>query len=203
MLLGAVLVSAVFGCIAWLALKLSAAVCKTIVPFEDGPPPGKPPVAVLVALVTVLGFAMAYRGATPEELLLGGFLYAVLVAVWASDVACGIIPDWFTLVPLIVVTALRVALRQWEFIAATLLVAFPFAVMAAMSKGRGMGWGDVKLAALGGAALGTYLAMWTFMLASILAVIVARVRRRSAEPIAFGPYLAGAIGVAFASGVQL
>jgi prepilin signal peptidase PulO-like enzyme (type II secretory pathway) len=202
-LLGALLVGAAFGFIAWLAGKVSAAVCKTIVPFEDGPPPGKPPVAVLVALVSILGFAMAYRGATPEALLLGGFLYAVLVAVWASDVTCGIIPDWFTLVPLVIVTALRVALRQWEFIAATLLVALPFAIMAMMSKGRGMGWGDVKLAALGGAALGTYLAMWTFMLASLIAVIVARLRRRSTEPIAFGPYLAGAIGIALATGVQI
>lgn len=203
MLLGAVLAGAVFGSIARLGLALSAVICKTIVPFDDGPRPGKPPDLALVAGAALLGFWMSYRGATLEELLLACLLDAVLVAVWASDVSCGIIPDWFTLGPLVLVTALRVALRQWDFIGAAILVGLPFAAAALISKGRGMGWGDVKLAALGGVVLGAYLAMWAFMIASFIAVTVALLRRRKDEPLAFGPYLAGAIGVALATGVRI
>jgi prepilin signal peptidase PulO-like enzyme (type II secretory pathway) len=187
--------------IAWAALRVSALVCRTIVPFDDGPPPGKPSVAALTTCAALLGFVTAYRGAKNDELLLGAALVAVLAAVWASDVACGIIPDLFTVVPIILVTALRTALRQWEFVAAGVLVALPFAVLAVASKGRGMGWGDVKLAALGGLVLGASAALGAFFLTSIVAVTAAWVRGRRTQPIAFGPYLAGAIGVAFAAGI--
>jgi prepilin signal peptidase PulO-like enzyme (type II secretory pathway) len=144
---------------------------------------------------------MAYRGAPVAELLLACLLEAALVAIWASDVSCGIIPDWFTIGPLALATALRIVLRQWEFLAAALLIALPFAVPAIISKGRGMGWGDVKLAALGGVVLGVYPAMWAFFFASLIAVSAAWFRQRRSEPIAFGPYLACAIGVAFATGI--
>ncbi|HTV74818.1 MAG TPA: prepilin peptidase [Candidatus Acidoferrales bacterium] len=200
--MGALFAGAVFGSIAWLSLRGSAVVYGGIVPFEDGPRPGKPPVVALTAGAALLGAYMAYRGATPIELLFAGLLEAVLVAIWASDVSCGIIPDWFTIGPLLLATALRAAMHQWEFLFAALLVASPFAFAAAISKGRGMGWGDVKLAALGGVVLGIYPAMWAFFVASLVAVSVAWVRHRHAEPIAFGPYLACAIGVAFATGVR-
>ena len=66
-----------------------------------------------------------------------------------------------------------------------------------MSRGRGMGWGDAKLAALGGALLGAREAALAFMLAAVAAAVIARraacARDIAPRPIAFGPYLAAAI----------
>jgi len=74
----------------------------------------------------------------------------------------------------------------------------PFALFALLSKGRGMGWGDVKLAALGGAVLGPPAAMLAFAGACLIAVFIAALRKRRSEPIAFAPYLCGAIAASLA-----
>jgi prepilin signal peptidase PulO-like enzyme (type II secretory pathway) len=64
-----------------------------------------------------------------------------------------------------------------------------------------LGWGDVKLAALGGAVLGAQVSVLVFAVASLAAVIVSRFRGVDKnEPIAFAPYLAAAIGVAIPIG---
>ena len=65
-----------------------------------------------------------------------------------------------------------------------------------LSKGRGLGWGDVKLVALGAAVLGLRTSVLAFSAACLLAVAIAVVRRRRHEPIAFAPYLAGSMTVA-------
>jgi prepilin signal peptidase PulO-like enzyme (type II secretory pathway) len=59
-----------------------------------------------------------------------------------------------------------------------------------------MGWGDVKLAALGGAVLGGEIALAAFGLGALVAVLYAYLRGRQQQVIAFGPYLAGAIAIA-------
>jgi hypothetical protein len=126
-------------------------------------------------------------------------LVLALVAGWVSDVLCGILPDAFTLLPLIGLVGLRAFSHQWDLLLGGAFVFLPFALIAVCSKGIGMGWGDVKLATLGGVLLGTYPAMWSFIAASLLAVVVAWGSGRGREPIAFGPYLAGAVGVALAA----
>jgi prepilin signal peptidase PulO-like enzyme (type II secretory pathway) len=75
------------------------------------------------------------------------------------------------------------------------LVALPFALAATLSRGRGMGWGDVKLAALGGALLGAPAATLAFVLAALAAYAGSRFAGDRARPIAFAPYLAGGIAV--------
>jgi prepilin signal peptidase PulO-like enzyme (type II secretory pathway) len=77
----------------------------------------------------------------------------------------------------------------WSMLAAFL----PFALAALLSKGRGMGWGDSKLAALGGAVLGLQLSLLTFAAACLALVAVGWIRNRRTEPMAFAPYLAVAI----------
>jgi prepilin signal peptidase PulO-like enzyme (type II secretory pathway) len=59
-----------------------------------------------------------------------------------------------------------------------------------------MGWGDVKLAALGGAVLGGETALLAFAVGAVVAVLVAYRRGRQRQVIAFAPYLAAAIAVA-------
>ena len=39
----------VYACAAFLGIQFSAAICKGFTPFHDGPKPGKPPVALLIA----------------------------------------------------------------------------------------------------------------------------------------------------------
>ncbi len=185
----------VYGCAAFLAIQFGAAVCANAVPFADGPRPGRPPVVMLVAGSAVCGAALSLRGADLPSLGLAGLLVSALAACWYSDVRCGIVPDVFTLVPLGIVLAIAVLMRNpAPFVAAT-VVFVPFAVAAMLSHGRGMGWGDVKLVALGAVVLGDR-SLLAFSAACLAAVVVAAVRRRRTEPMAFAPYLASAIALA-------
>jgi prepilin signal peptidase PulO-like enzyme (type II secretory pathway) len=194
----ALFIALLFGCAAYLATVLSTYVCESIEPFEDGPTPGKPPTLWLILGAAVVGATLALRGDQAPQLVITGLLIAALVASWHADVLTGIVPDYFTLVPLGVFLLLALIAHDWGRIFASVIVAVPFAAAALMSKGRGMGWGDVKLAALGGVALGWALSVPAFIGACVVAAGVALVRRRRHEPIAFAPYLAGAIGVALA-----
>jgi prepilin signal peptidase PulO-like enzyme (type II secretory pathway) len=188
----------VYGCASFLAIQLGGAVCAKVVPFADGPRPGRPPVVMLVAGSAICGASLSVRGADVPSLGLAGLLVAALAACWYSDVRCGIVPDMFTLVPLGIVLAIAVLMRNpAPFVAAT-VVFVPFAVAAALSHGRGMGWGDVKLVALGAAVLPLQSAMLAFSGACIVAVVVAAARRKRTEPVAFAPYLSAAMAVTLA-----
>jgi prepilin signal peptidase PulO-like enzyme (type II secretory pathway) len=187
------LVAVIYGCLAYLGLEASRAVCSKIEPFADGPKPGKPPIALLIAGATVIGGVIAYQSTPLPTIGLLAIVTAALAACWDSDVRCGIIPDYFTLIPLGIVLLSAVVTHNWLSVVSAALLFFPFAVAAAMSKGRGMGWGDVKLAALGGGVLYWYDAYVAFAAACLVAVALAFIMNRRKEPIAFGPYLACAI----------
>jgi prepilin signal peptidase PulO-like enzyme (type II secretory pathway) len=110
------------------------------------------------------------------------------------------IPDLFSLGALAVVVAASAFAHDWTPLLGALFVFVPFAAMAWLSKGRGMGWGDVKLAALGGALVGMFGITLAVVLASVAAYVVGRTGGRARRPIAFGPYLAASIGAALAVG---
>jgi Flp pilus assembly protein protease CpaA len=190
-------VAAMYACAAFLAVQLSAAVCKSIVPFDDGPQPGTPPTPWLIGGAAFVGAVLAFRGGMAlPHLALGAVLVSSLVAAWYADVLTGIVPDWFTLGPIVLFLVVAAFERDYARMLAALITAAPFAAAALMSRGLGMGWGDVKLAALGGVALGWQPMIPFFAGACLVAAAVALMRRRQQEPIAFAPYLAGAIGVA-------
>jgi leader peptidase (prepilin peptidase)/N-methyltransferase len=185
-----------FGGIAFIGSLLGRWVCKAMVPFEDGPRQGKPPTAALLIGNGLLGGSLYRHGASESELLVVALLSLSLIAGCVSDVLRGIIPDAFTLLPLTGLITVRIFLGEWDFLVAGVLVFLPFALVALCSSGRGMGWGDVKLAALGGVVLGVSNALMSFIFASVLAVTIAWIRGRMHEPIAFGPYLVCAVGAA-------
>jgi prepilin signal peptidase PulO-like enzyme (type II secretory pathway) len=137
----------------------------------------------------------------PIELGTSAFLVLVLVACWSSDSLRGIVPDVFTLLPLGILLAVAGARRDWLVFASALIAVTPFAVAAWTTHGRGMGWGDVKLAALAGAALGAPVAILAILVACIAAVVGSRLGRTKAGPIAFAPYLAAAFGAAIPLGM--
>ena len=190
-----VLGAAAFSAAGYLGVRLGDAVCVGMSPSTDGPKAGRPPIRLLVAGCGILGGTLVMQGDDATRLALSAILCVSLVACWTSDVRCGIVPDIFTLGPLGAVLLAAVLEQEWWHIVAAAVPFIPFAAAAIASKGRGMGWGDVKLAALGGAVLGIGPAMLAFSGACIAAVGVAWIRGRKTEPIAFAPYLATAIAV--------
>ena len=189
-------VGILYGCAAFLGIQLSAAICHNVRPFEDGPKPGNPPTPWLIGGAAAIGFVLALRGMPLPQLGLAGVLTVSLVASWYSDVRVGIVSDYFTLVPLGALVLGSLIKGNYGTLLAAAAVTIPFAAAALFSRGRGMGWGDVKLVALGGAVLGIQAAVLAFAAACLIAVAVAALLKRRSEPIPFAPYLAGAIAVA-------
>jgi prepilin signal peptidase PulO-like enzyme (type II secretory pathway) len=188
-----VLTAALFGAAGWGGTLVAELLCAGRGPFDDGPAPiafARWPFALAGAAI---GLALAAQGEPPARLALLVFVMPALAGCCAADLACGLLPDPLTLVPLAVVAAAGAAAHDWAPLLSAVLVFVPFAVAAAVSRGRGMGWGDAKLAALGGALLGAREAAFAFMLAALVAAIIARRTTGAHRPIAFGPYLAAAI----------
>jgi leader peptidase (prepilin peptidase)/N-methyltransferase len=185
----------VYGWGAYLGVRLSAFVCKHVVPFADGPRTGRPPVKLLVAGASIVGAALGARGAGLPALGIFCILTVALVACTCSDISCGVVPDAFTLGPLSIVLVTSLLQRNAVPVVSAAVVFVPFAFAALVSKGRGIGWGDVKLVALGAAVLGLQSSILAFAAAALAAAAIAAVRRRPGEPIAFAPYLAAAIAL--------
>ncbi len=164
--------------------------------FEDGPAASEPPVPLILAGSAIVGSIVTAHAVTTLPIVILAIVICALAAVWCTDVRFGIVPDAFTLVPLGIILLLAfVQRRPGSFVSAALPL-IPFAIAATVSKGRGMGWGDVKLAALGGAVLGAPIALVAFSVSCLAAVCYSFIRGRKGEPIAFAPFLAAAIGAA-------
>ena len=164
-------------------------------PITDGPAASEPPVSALITACALAGGICAYRGLPPEALAIVAASCAVMTAIWYTDVTRGIVPDALTLIPLGALIVGGLLTGRWYLAIVAAIPAAPFAFMAWRTHGMGMGWGDVKLAALGGALLGMKDAMLAFALASAIAIVIAKLRRAEKRPVAFAPYLACAIVV--------
>ncbi len=189
-ILGAVFYAAA----AFLGVLLGSAFAQRITPFDDGPPQENVPVLTLIIACGVLGAIIAPR-APVSQLLSIAMVCVSLVAIWVSDARRGIVPDAFTLGPLAIVLTLALLQHQWWLLISAAVPFVPFAIAALLSRGRGMGWGDVKLAALGGAVLGAQLSVFAFMLACLAAAVLNYARGRKRGAIAFAPYMVCAIGI--------
>lgn len=201
MILAAILGALFFALAAYVGTLLGNAMADTLVRFDDGPVPQTPPAHALLAACAIIGAVCAIQAVVPAQLLLFAIVCCALVAIWCCDVRTGIVPDVFTLVPLGIILVVALWAHEWWIFVSAIVPFAPFAAAAALSRGRGMGWGDVKLAALGGGVLGAQLSLVAFALACIAVVIVARMQGRNREAIAFAPYLAAAIGLALPIGM--
>jgi prepilin signal peptidase PulO-like enzyme (type II secretory pathway) len=187
------LAALLFATAAWGGTLVADALCADRAPYDDGPAPvafARWPFAVAGAGI---GVALAAHGESPERLALLAFVMLALAGCCAADLSCGLLPDPLTLLPLAVVIGAGAIAHDWAPLLSAAFVFVPFALAATLSRGRGMGWGDAKLAALGGALLGAREAAFAFMLAAIAAAVIARRTTGARRPIAFGPYLAAAI----------
>ncbi len=182
--------------LAYLGTILARLVTAEARPFADGPPPGRPASGIIIAAAALAGMCIGARGVAIPELGMACVLTVALSAVCYADVRCGLVPDVFTLVPLGAILAGDALLQHWSAPIAAALVAAPFCIAAVFSRGRGMGWGDVKLVALGAIVVGAQPALLACAAACFGAVAVAALRRRRSTPIAFAPYLVAALAVA-------
>lgn len=190
--------AALLAVLAYVGTVLARLATKDARSFADGPTPGRPAVGIIIAAAALAGACIGARGAALPELGLACVLTIALAGICYADVRYGLVPDAFTLGPLAAVLAGDVLLQHWSAPIGMAIVTIPFALAAAMSRGRGMGWGDVKLVALGALVLGAQPALLAFAAACFVAVAAAAVRRRQAQPIAFAPYLAAAVAIAAA-----
>lgn len=192
----------IFGCSATCGIIAAVFLCGRIVPHEDGPAPSLLHPAIPVVIFALLGVVLAARGATVAQLGTVALLGVPLIGVWYTDARTGIVPDVFTLVPLGII-ALGVLVHHAWWVAVSAIVVFAaFALAATFSRGRGMGWGDAKLAMLAGAALGLQSSLLTLAIACFAATVVSVIRSRGTQPIAFAPYIVVAMLVAFGVSVH-
>ncbi|HEY0394565.1 MAG TPA: prepilin peptidase [Candidatus Elarobacter sp.] len=182
-----------FAGAAFAGVLIAEAWCAGRRPYADGPASvrvGRMPFAVAGGCI---GLALASQAAPPPAVALLVVVVLALAGCAAADFSCGALPDAFTLPPLALIIAVGAFAHDWAPAFGSAFIAAPFALAALLSRGRGMGWGDVKLAALGGALLGGADATLAYLLAAVAAYVVARRTAGVRRPIAFGPYLAASI----------
>ena len=187
-----------FAALSALGLYAARILCANIEEQSDGPPSGNPHQPYVIAACAILGAVAAARGLPPLMLAIFCLICGVLSAVWYADIVRGIVPDMFSLLPLAAIIVAAGFSGRWAVVISAIIPMIPFAIVAAMTGGRGMGWGDVKLAGLGGALLGMQDAVLSFGVASLIAIVISRFRADRTRPIAFGPYLVAGIAIPLA-----
>ena len=125
----------------------------------------------------------------------------VLIAVFVSDLRYRTIPDQITYPAITIILIWSIINSQWLMILSGLVAAVFFFLLVLLTRFKGMGLGDVKLAGLMGLFLGFpkiivafYLAFLTGALIGVILVLGKKKRFKS--EIAFGPFLAGATFIA-------
>jgi leader peptidase (prepilin peptidase)/N-methyltransferase len=129
-------------------------------------------------------------------LLVYWVIISALVVIFFTDLLHQIIPDQ-VVYPAILISLLY-AIRYTPYaIPASLGAGTLFLLLNLVTRGKGMGLGDVKLAGLMGLVLGfpkiviaLYLAFLTGALVGVILILLGR--KRFGEHLAFGPFLAGA-----------
>jgi prepilin signal peptidase PulO-like enzyme (type II secretory pathway) len=192
-MLGAVILAFVFACAAACGLALAQVLCAHVEPPEGGPPPQQLHPAIPIALSALVGFLLGLHGASPMQTAIVALLCVPLNGAWYADARKGIVPDAFTLIPLALVACAVVLHHTWFVAISGLVTGGAFAIAALLSRGRGMGWGDAKLAALAGALLGLPWSVGVLGLACFAATVVSVIRTRGTQPIAFAPYIVIAV----------
>lgn len=146
-------------------------------------------------------------------LLVGVLLLIILV----TDLISYLIPDYAVVGLVLLAVGYRLVLAisgvmQWGDVAAAVLAGFIlaglFSLLIVATRGKGMGWGDVKLSAALGLLLGyprvVVGVMVAFVLGAVVAVfLLATGKRRLGQVVPFGPFLVLGAVVALMWGGQL
>lgn len=136
----------------------------------------------------------------PYYLTLGFYLFitGVFIVIFLSDMWYGIIPD-AVLLPAVIITFLFVILNFKFMIISYIFAGFAafgfFLLLFLLTKGKGIGFGDVKLAFLSGLLTGLtgviismYMAFVAGAVVSLILIALGRKKLRG-DTIAFGPFM--------------
>ncbi len=162
-----------------------------------------------VELVAGLLFAACFwKFGLSGSALVGAFFCLTLVTVSATDLEHRIIPNRIVVPAGLIVLVANTALHPSPRYAIAAVGASGFLLAAALAYPSGMGMGDVKLAFLMGAALGTSVtvALFVGMIAALVPSVVLIARHGKAARkmgIPFGPFLALGSVVALFAGPAL
>jgi leader peptidase (prepilin peptidase)/N-methyltransferase len=134
-----------------------------------------------------------------------------LIVIFVSDLRYGTILDEVILPAMglaILYSIINHQLSIINFLLSGLGAAGFFLALVAVTRGKGMGMGDVKLAGLMGLVLGwpkiviaLYLAFLTGALVGVILVLIGK--KRFGEHLAFGPFLTAALGIMIIWGDQI
>lgn len=121
-------------------------------------------------------------------------LFSGSMAIAVYDIKFLLIPDQI-LGPLVVIAFLRLFVSgNWPVVATAFGSMLFLALLHFLTRGKGMGWGDVKLGFLLGLVLGWPLVLVALFLAfltgaSVGVILIAAKQKRLKSKIAFGPFL--------------
>jgi prepilin signal peptidase PulO-like enzyme (type II secretory pathway) len=180
-----------------------------------------PLVELISALIFVFVPFTLSAGIAPGATALFIFIAALWIAVFEAllvmsliDIRLGIIPDEINIFLGVVGVALTIFLSdgQWNIVLAKIIGAAAagifFALLIAVTRGKGMGMGDLKLAIPLGLVFGwpdiAFVAMFAFVIGAIVGVFsIARGKNTMKGTLPFGPFLALGAATMFFWGVPI
>jgi hypothetical protein len=149
----------------------------------------------LVAIAFVVGGLIGLHGARPLHLLGLSLIAISLATLVRCDLRLHTTPPWVSLIPLAGVCSFALVEHAYWIPLSALVVSLPFASVAIVTKGAGMSWSDVRIAALGTSLVGLFPAVVAFALVAVVAAFVQWGLRRK-NGIQMAPYLIGATAAA-------
>ncbi len=171
------------------------------------------PVIELVSGLSFVGLGSIwgnYFHSSPIELLFMVFLFIVTLSILVIDIEHRIIPDNMVFVAIASVFLYLVILDRPIYInlLSGFISAFFLLILHLITKGKGMGLGDVKFAILGGLVLGwPNTPIWMFLafiIGAFVGIVLILFKRASfGKKIPFGPYLVVSLWITFIWGNQL
>jgi leader peptidase (prepilin peptidase)/N-methyltransferase len=147
-----------------------------------------------------------YRGDWITVALYCG-LFSMLLTLSVIDWRTYTIPNGINLVIFILgLVRLLTDLKNWPlYVVGMLSVSVVFLILYALTRGNGLGMGDIKLVGAAGLLLGWQNMLLAVLVGSLSGALIhsARMKKGAGKKLAFGPYLAGGIWLAALFGKQL
>ena len=112
-MIAALLGALFFGLAAFVGQLLGHTVAERLPRLEDGPQRETVPTWWLLLASALIGGFVATHAASPSQLVLIAIVIAALAACWCADARTGILPDVFTLGPLVIMLAVGLWQHQW------------------------------------------------------------------------------------------